>query len=69
MKKVPRQKLALSAETIRSLTPANLGAVAGGLIVVVTTNTSHSIVLQICNPPTTIPISVGTGPSVDPTPG
>ena len=63
MKKVSRQKLALAAETIRSLTPANLGAVAGGAIVVVTTtNTTHSI-LTVCNPGTTISISVGTGGS------
>jgi hypothetical protein len=63
MKKVLRQKLALSAETIRSLTPANLGTVAGGVIVVVTTNTSRSIVM-VCNPPVTTTLSsVGTGES------
>jgi dethiobiotin synthetase len=62
MKKVSRQKLALAAETIRSLTPANLGTVAGGLIVVVTstTNTTHSIIM-VCNPPTITVSSAGTG--------
>jgi len=58
MKKVSRQKLALSAETIRSLTPANLGAVAGGAIVVLTTtSTSHSI---YTNCTVTFTVSVGT---------
>jgi hypothetical protein len=59
MKKVSRQKLALAAETIRSLTPANLGTVAGGaVVVVVTTNTSHSIVM-VCNPGT-LTVTIGT---------
>lgn len=63
MKKVPRQKLALTAETIRSLTPANLGAVAGGAIVVLTTtSTSHSIYTN-CAPTTTIS-SVVNGSSI-----
>jgi hypothetical protein len=65
MKKVSRQKLALAAETIRSLTPANLGAVAGGVIVVVTTttNTTHSI-LTVCGPVTTTLSSVSGGSSI-----
>jgi len=60
MKKVSRQKLALAAETIRSLTPANLGTVAGGaVVVVVTTNTSHSI-FTVCNP-APLPPTVSAG--------
>ena len=67
MKKVSRQKLAVAAETIRSLTPANLGAAAGGVVVVVTTtNTSHSI-FTVCGTATTINTitvsSEGTGSS------
>jgi hypothetical protein len=58
MKKVPRQKLTLAAETIRSLTPANLGTVAGGIIVVVVT-TTHSI-YTVCSPvPVPPTVSVG----------
>ena len=59
MKKVSRQKLALAAETIRSLTPANLGTVGGGVVVVVVT-TTHSII-TICSP-VTISVSTGTAP-------
>jgi hypothetical protein len=70
MKKVSRQKLALSAETIRSLTSANLGTVAGGAIVVLTTTTTNPRSLPaVCNPGTTISISVGTGTLINPVPG
>ena len=63
MKKVSRQKLTLTAETIRSLTPANLGTVAGGVVVVVTStiNTTHSIVAA-CGTLTTSG-SIGTSES------
>jgi len=45
MKKVPFKKLALTAETIRNLTGAEMRSVGGGQVVVVSSviTTSHSI--------------------------
>ncbi len=59
---MPRQKLALTAETIRSLTPANLGTVAGGIIVVVVT-TTHSIYTVCGTVSVTTTVSGGTSGS------
>jgi hypothetical protein len=49
MKKVPFKKLALTAETIRNLTAAELRSVGGGAVVVSSViTTSHSIT-SACN--------------------
>jgi hypothetical protein len=50
MKKVPFKKLALTAETIRNLTAADLRSAGGGVVVVVSSvvTTSHSIT-SACN--------------------
>jgi len=67
MKKVARRKLTVAAERIRSLTPANLGTVAGGVVVVVTTTTNTHSIFTVCGPATTINTitvsSEGTGSS------
>jgi hypothetical protein len=43
MKKVPFKKLALTAETIRNLTGAEMRSVGGGAVVSSVITTSHSI--------------------------
>ena len=47
MKKLPFKKLALTAETIRSLTASEIRGVGGGVIVTIIT-TTHSIT-SACN--------------------
>jgi hypothetical protein len=61
MKKVPFKKLALTAETIRNLTAAEMQGVGGGQVVVVSSviTTTHSIT-SACNTLTTL-TSAGTG--------
>jgi hypothetical protein len=58
MKKVPLKKLALTAETIRNLTAAEMRGVGGGLNTVILT-TTHSIT-SACNT-ITVRTLAGTG--------
>jgi hypothetical protein len=61
MKKVPFKKLALTAETIRNLTAAELRGVGGGAVVVSSViTTSHSIT-SACNTFTIATAGTGSG--------
>ena len=59
MKKIPFKKLALTAETIRNLTAAEMRSLGGGAVIVTTITTTHSIT-SACNT-FTDRTSAGTG--------